>query len=106
MREISAKVLKEMIDKDVDFVLIDARAHESYDIEHLPGALSMPSDHLGEHVLADYKKERTIVTYCTGWSCGASSVAAQKLEKFGFKKVLLFKGGLEDWKKAGYATQK
>lgn len=106
MREILARVLKEMMDKEVDFVLVDARVHESYSKEHLPGAVSIPSNHLGEHVVNEYKKDRTFVTYCSGWKCGASSIAAQKLEKYGFKKVLLFKGGLEDWKKAGYLTEK
>jgi rhodanese-related sulfurtransferase len=46
------------------------------------------------------------VTYCSSFECEASTIAAQKLDKYGFKNVLEFKGGLEDWKKAGYPTEK
>ena len=106
MKQITRETLKDMIDKDVDFVLIDARRHEGYGDEHLPRAISIPSDHRGEHLVRQYKKNRTIVTYCSSLECESSTVAAQKLEKYGFKKVLEFKGGLKDWKEAGYPTEK
>jgi rhodanese-related sulfurtransferase len=106
MKKITREVLKNMMDTNVDFVLIDARGHEAYDKEHLPGAVSIPSDHLGEHLLKNYKKDRTIVTYCSSFECTASTIAAEKLEKYGFKKILEFKGGLADWKVAGYPTEK
>ncbi len=106
MKKITREVLKNMMDTNVDFVLIDARGHEAYDKEHLPGAVSIPSDHLGEHLLKNYKKDITIVTYCSSFECTASTIAAEKLEKYGFKKILEFKGGLADWKVAGYPTEK
>lgn len=106
MKKITREYLKNMMDTDVDFVLIDARGHEAYAKEHLPGALSIPSDHLGEHLLREHKKNRIFVTYCSNFECEASTIAAQKLDKYGFKNVLEFKGGLEDWKKAGYPTEK
>ena len=106
MKRISSEVLKKMMDNNEDFVLIDARVHEGYKKEHLPGAVSIPADHLGERPLKQYKKDCTIVTYCSGWACESSTIAAQKLDKYGFTNVLDFKGGLEDWKKAGYRTEK
>ncbi len=106
MKQITREVLKRMIDSGTDLVLIDARGHESHAKEHIPGAISIPSDHIGEHILKEFQKGRTYVTYCSGWKCEASTVAAQKLNKFGFNKVLEFKGGLEDWKAAGYRTDK
>jgi rhodanese-related sulfurtransferase len=51
-------------------------------------------------------RESTIVTYCSSFDCEASTIAAKKLESYGFKNVLEFKGGLKDWKEAGYATEK
>jgi len=106
MRQITREFLKNMMDKDVNFLLIDARGHEAYHKEHLPGAVSIPSDHLGEHLLTGHKKTETFVTYCSSFECEASTVAAKKLERYGFKKVLEFKGGLKDWKDAGYAMEK
>jgi len=106
MRHISRDTLRQMIDTETDFVLIDARGHEAYAEEHIPGAVSMPSDHIGEHLIRDYGRERTYVTYCSGRDCEACTIAAEKLDRFGFKKTLIFKGGLEEWKAAGLLTDK
>lgn len=106
MKKITHEVLKKMMDNDDDFVLIDARVHEGYEKEHLPGAIRIPADRLGEHMLKSYKKDCTIISYCSGWSCESSTIAAQKMDKYGFTNVFDFKGGLEDWKKAGYPTEK
>jgi rhodanese-related sulfurtransferase len=51
-------------------------------------------------------RNRTVVTYCTDTACKSSTIAAEKLEKFGFKNVLEYKAGIEDWKRAGYPTEK
>jgi len=106
MKQITRETLKNMMDKDVDFILIDARTHSGFDDEHLPRAISIPADHMGEHLVREIRKERTIVTYCSSFECESSTLAAQKLEKYGFKKVLEYKGGLKDWKDAGYPTER
>ena len=95
-----------MMDRKANFLLIDAREHEAYDKEHLPGAVSIPSDHLDKHLLTGHRKTETMITYCSSFDCGASTVAAKKLEGYGFKKVLDFKGGIKDWKSAKYRTEK
>lgn len=106
MKKITRETLKKMMDTDTDFVLIDARTHAGFGDEHLPGAISIPADHMGEHLMREFKKGRTIVTYCSSFECESSTMAAQKLEKYGFKKVLDYKGGLKDWKEAGFPTEK
>jgi rhodanese-related sulfurtransferase len=106
MKKIERDVLKKMMDGREDFVLIDARTHEGFEQEHLPGAIRMPADCLAERMLKGYDRKRTVVTYCSGWDCESSTIAATKLERLGFGHVLDFKGGLEDWKKAGYPTEK
>ncbi len=106
MKQITREELKAMMDSKESFILIDARKHEAFDKEHIPGANSIPSDHLGPHITDDIKKDETIVTYCSSFTCEASTIAANKLEKYGYKNVLEFKGGLADWKEAGYSTEK
>jgi rhodanese-related sulfurtransferase len=106
LKLITRDELKNMMDAKVPFTLIDARTHGGYEKEHLPGAIRIPADHLGEHLVNDHKKTETFVTYCTDLKCESSTIAAKKLEKFGFIKVFDFKGGIEDWKKAGYPTEK
>lgn len=106
MKQITREVLKNMMDTGEDYVLMDARGHQGYDEEHLPGAISIPADHMAEGILRDYAKDRTMVTYCSSFACESSTIAAKKLEKFGYTKVLEFKGGLKDWNDAGYRTEK
>jgi rhodanese-related sulfurtransferase len=106
MKTISRDELKKMMDDKVDLVLIDARTHEGFDKGHLPGAVKVPADRLAERAVRKFGKNRTIVTYCSGLSCESSTIAARKLEKLGFTTVLDFKGGLEDWKRAGYPLEK
>jgi len=106
MRQIRADDLKKMMDEKADFVLIDARGHDAYDREHITGAVSIPSDHLGERILKDYDKDTTFVTYCTDLDCEASTVAATKLERYGYTKVLEYKPGIDDWKTHRYPTVK
>ena len=104
MRRIEGDELRKMIDGKSQIVIIDARGHEAYDKEHIPGALSIPSDHLGKDISKSYGKETTFVTYCTDLQCTASSIAAKKLEKYGYANVLEYKAGIEDWKARGYPT--
>jgi len=104
MKQIRMEELKQMMDDKADFVLIDARGHDAYDKEHITGAISIPSDHLGEHITKDYDKDTTFVTYCSNLKCEASTVAATKLERYGYKKVLEYKAGIEDWRAHRYPT--
>ena len=106
MKKITREELKGMMDRKEHFVLIDARTHEGFHKEHIPGANSMPADHLEKELVKDIKKNETIVTYCSSFTCESSTIAAQKLEKYGYTKVIDFKGGLADWKEAGYKTEK
>ncbi len=49
-------------------------------------------------------KFKTYITYCDGIGCNGSTNGALKLAKLGFKvKELL--GGLDWWKRDGYATE-
>lgn len=106
MRKVTREELKAMMDRGDVFILIDTRGHEAFRTEHLPGAVSVPSDNVGRHTLPGLSKGDTVVTYCSNFECEASTVAAGKLERYGFTKVLEFKGGLKDWKGAGYPTEK
>lgn len=104
--KISREDLKAMMDRGDPFMLIDARKHEAYGAEHLPGAVSIPSDRVGGQALEGLAKTDVIVTYCSSFACEASGVAAEKLRRYGFTDVREFSGGLKDWKEAGYPTER
>ena len=46
-----------------DFVLLDTRDRASYEKEHIPGAISMPSDEV-EKLSARLDRAKEHVTYC------------------------------------------
>jgi rhodanese-related sulfurtransferase len=88
-----------------NLVVVDARYPESYAVEHLPGAVNMPWRDLNEESTAHLSREALYVVYCWNASCHASTKTAQRLESLGFK-VKELHGGLQDWKKQGYPTER
>lgn len=46
-------------------------------------------------------KQNAVVVYCAGARCPASENAARALESAGFRRVMDFAGGLEDWEAQG-----
>jgi rhodanese-related sulfurtransferase len=70
----------------------------------IPGSRHIPVDRLPEALKkASVKKDSAIVVYCGSHKCPASKTAAEQLEAGGFTNVTKFEGGIEEWKKAGYA---
>lgn len=103
--EISAKELKELMDKEENLLLIDVRVPGEYLSGHIQGAKLMPRGLLEWTLPGKYKdSDAPIVFYCL---VGARSALAAKLAKdLGYSNVKNFRGGLKEWKKAGYKVQK
>jgi rhodanese-related sulfurtransferase len=75
--------------------------------EMIPGSRRVPLDTVGREVAATgLAKDAEIIVYCSGPTCPQSHAAAEKLVKLGFTNVTLFKGGLEEWKRAGFAIER
>lgn len=88
---------------DTNVVVIDGRSRDAYAREHIPGAVSLPHRTISQDSTAGMDKARLYVTYCDGIGCNASTKTAVKLLTLGFKvKELL--GGLDWWRRDGYAT--
>jgi rhodanese-related sulfurtransferase len=85
-------------------VVLDARSPEAFAKEHIKGAANLHHRKMDAASTAFLSKEKTIVVYCTGVSCNASTKGALKLASLGFKVKELI-GGLEAWKKEGYPTE-
>jgi rhodanese-related sulfurtransferase len=86
------------------FVVLDARSRDEFARGHVPGAINIPYRRLDARTTAGLPKDRLIVTYCDGIGCNASTKAALKLSELGFtvKEML---GGLEWWRRDGYAVE-
>lgn len=88
-----------------DLVVVDARYPETYALEHLPGAVNLPWRDIDETTTAHLSREALYVVYCWNASCHASTKTAQRLEALGFR-VKELHGGLQDWKKQGFPTER
>ncbi|MFC4655522.1 rhodanese-like domain-containing protein [Rheinheimera marina] len=82
------------------YVLVDVREDHEWQAGHLPGAL-----HLGKGIIErDIEKavpdmQQTLVLYCGGGF--RSALAADVLQKMGYKDVLSLAGGYSAWVAAG-----
>ena len=86
-----------------NLVILDARSVESFSREHIPGALSFPHKRMIEAHTAQLSRTALYVVYCDGIGCNASTSAALKARR-GFKVKELI-GGLDWWKRSGFATR-
>lgn len=98
--------LKAWLDDKKNFVLVNVLSKESFDEEHLPG--SVHADVAEENFLERIgefapDKNTPIVVYCHAGN--TSPPAAQKLTDAGYLEVYDYKGGMEDWKDAGYSLE-
>lgn len=95
--------LKVMLDSGSNVIVVDARAPSAYDVEHIPGAVSIPHRSMSAESTAHLDRSALIVTYCDGIGCNASTKGALAMARLGFTvKELL--GGLDWWKRDGHPT--
>jgi rhodanese-related sulfurtransferase len=84
-------------------VIVDVREKEEWDEEHIPDAV-----HLSRGVIELEVEEKfpdlstTIITHCGGG--GRSALAAESLQKMGYKNVRSMAGGFKAWKAARLPT--
>jgi len=102
--ETDAWDLKEALDRDDPVVVIDGRSAEAYAREHIPGAVNLPHREISAETTASLDRSRLYVCYCDGIGCNASTKTALKLLSLGFE-VRELMGGLDWWKRDGYATE-
>ena len=85
-------------------IVVDGRSSEAYAREHIPGAISLPHGEISRASVAKLDKAQTYICYCDGIGCNASTKTAMKLLELGFT-VKELMGGLDWWKRDGYATE-
>ena len=95
IKNITVIQLKELIDNQTDFQLIDTReAYEHADF-NIGGTL-FPLAEITKH-LAEIEKEKPVILYCRAGV--RSQIAIQRLlQKFPFQNLYNLTGGTEAWK--------
>jgi rhodanese-related sulfurtransferase len=80
---------------------VDARPEADYQLEHIPGAVSLNPDNWSEQLprfLDLWRPPEKAVVYCSAASCETSREIADRLRRSGVDPVYYLKGGWEAWK--------
>lgn len=85
-------------------VVVNVLAKEGYDKIHIRGSISMPRNELEGGRWRELDGDKEVVVYCASYSCEASRVAAEFLERKGFD-VRAYEGGIKEWAEAGLPTE-
>ncbi len=102
--EIDPADLFDALNKGEKVIVIDTRSPESFSKEHIPTAINIPHRTMRPETTVDLKKDFLYVTYCDGIGCNASTKGALNMTRLGFKVKELI-GGIEWWKRDGFATE-
>ncbi len=105
VRETTVDDIKTRIDRGEQFVLIDVREESEYAKDHLPGSI-----HLGKGIIERDIETRVpdpnslMILYCGGGF--RSALAADNLQKMGYKNVISMDGGIREWREKNYPLVK
>jgi len=105
IRETTVQEVKKRMDAGERLLLVDVREESEVARGRIPGAL-----HLGKGVIErDVEKtipdtDAEIILYCGGGF--RSALAAENLQRMGYKNAVSMDGGWRGWTENGYPTQK
>jgi rhodanese-related sulfurtransferase len=98
---VPAAQAKVLLDRGALF--LDARPHEFWKMNRVPGALSLPEDAFDASfppLEPAIRRAPAVVVYCSGFGCEASHVVARRLRERGIAAAILDEG-LPAWEDAG-----
>ncbi len=103
IKEEDYRDIKKKLDAGEPMIIIDTREDNEWARGHIPNAV-----HLGKGVIerdiekAIPDKDATLVLYCGGGY--RSALAADNLQKMGYRNVISMDGGWRSWTEAGFPT--
>ena len=97
--------LKAKLDNGEDVIIVDVNPQGSYDTAHLPCAVHYGWSMKGFTSDPGFARSALIVTYC---DCAAEEdsghMGLSLVRDYGYRNVMLLKGGRPAWQDAGYET--
>lgn len=105
VKEADYREIKKKLDAGEKLIIVDTREDNEWARGHIPGAM-----HLGKGVIerdiekAIPDKDAPIVLYCGGGY--RSALAADNLQKMGYRNVVSMDGGWRGWTESGYSVVK
>ena len=89
--------------KSGEAVIIDVREKDEWDEEHIPEAIHMSRGTI-ELDIEEKVPDSDAMVVCHCGAGGRSALAAENLQKIGYKNVRSMAGGLKAWTAAGLPT--
>src|ERR1051325_3877446 len=91
--------------QNAEATIVDVREKDEWDESHIPNAIHMSRGTIELDIEEKFPdKSAMIICHCGGG--GRSALAAESLQKMGYKNVRSMAGGLKAWKAAGLPTAK
>jgi len=91
--------------KSGEAVIIDVREKDEWDEEHIPDAVHMSRGTI-ELEVEEKVPDTSAMVICHCGGGGRSALAAESLQKMGYKNVRSMAGGFKAWKAIGLPTAK
>jgi rhodanese-related sulfurtransferase len=101
VRETNPGDVKAKLDRGEKLILVDVREESEFAKDHLPGAIHLSKGVIErdiEQAVPDL--DAAVVLYCSGGY--RSALAADSLQKMGYKNVLSMDGGIRAWREKGF----
>jgi len=101
VRETTVEDVKARLDRGESFLLIDVREDKEWEQDHLPQAV-----HIGKGIIERDMEvlvpdpDAPMVLYCGGGF--RSALAADSLQRMGYRNVISMDGGIRGWREKGY----
>lgn len=87
-----------------NLLLINVLDEESYKDCHIQGSINIPLAYLTKAIIS-FDKNTTIILYCGSAQCDLSRKAWYALHKLGFINVMVYEGGMREWKESNLPSQ-
>src|SRR3989475_7491072 len=100
IKEVSVQEVRDKLNPDNGFTLLDVREGDEWEQGHLDKAIFLPRGFLevkADKTLTD--KNQPVVVYCAGGV--RSALAAKTLQDLGYSNVYSMRGGFNEWKNNG-----
>lgn len=91
----------QLLTKERDVIIVDARPAGAFAAGHIDGAVNVPvtSGYVGfRNAVAGIPRAACVVVYCSNERCGWADLVAGHLVRFGFHDVRVFRGGYAEWR--------
>lgn len=92
--------LKQLLDKNEPYILVDSRPFKRYGEGTIPSAISIPDSQFDKRKgMLPIDKNMRLIFFCGGYECVLSHDSAMRAQKLGYTNVAECEAGYPAWKK-------